>query len=135
MPSCGRQGITATVIIVTENSDQSTPDEDDDIRAINIEVPGADETRYVSTKLPADQYNMLVDLKDDHGLTWRGLLMYARRELNGLPDGADIDEVGQYQLVNETRKRHGFTWKGMLLFAARDLRKEPQKEINSTELN
>ncbi|WP_157972373.1 hypothetical protein [Saliphagus sp. LR7] len=93
-------------------------------KAINIEVPGEDQMRYVSVEMPPDQYEMLDDLKSEYGMTWRGLLMHSRRELNGLPEGDSVDEMGQYELVNKTRQRHGLTWKGMLLFAGRDLRPE-----------
>lgn len=101
---------------------EQSGEDDDETTAINMEVNGADQTRYVSVDMPTDQYEMLDDLKDEFGLTWRGLLVHTRRELDGLPKGDEIDTRGQYDLVNETRKRHGLTWKGMLLWAARDLK-------------
>ncbi|MDG5761892.1 hypothetical protein QA600_21460 [Natronococcus sp. A-GB1] len=98
-----------------ENSNGT--DGKDDSKAINIEIPGEDKTRYVSVELPHEQYQRLDDLKDQHGLTWRGLLMHTHRQLNS----PEIESTNQYEQLNETRQWHGFTWKGMLLHAARDL--------------
>lgn len=93
---------------------------EDDSKAINIEVSGAEKKRYVSVEMPYDQYKRLDDLKNRNGLTWRGLLMHTHRRL-GSPKS---EEDGQYEQLNETRQHHGFTWKGMLLYAARDLEDE-----------
>lgn len=103
---------------------EHSKNEEGETRAINIEVPGEDELRYVSVEMPPDQYEMLDDLKSEYGMTWRGLLIHSCRELTDFPKDDDVDEMGQYELMNETRQRHGFTWKGMLLFAARDLQPE-----------
>jgi hypothetical protein len=96
-------------------------------KAINVEVPDAPgvddtdsedaETAYVNIHMPAELYAELLQLKEDQGTTWRGLLVRARRELNGYPSGDD--EKSQYELLQESRKRHGLTWKGMLLEGAR----------------
>lgn len=99
-------------------------DSDAEQKAINMEVDGADRLRYVSVEMPVDQYDMLDDVKEEYGLTWRGLLIHTRRELDGFLEGDGDDQMGQYELINETRKRHGLTWKGMLLWAARDLQSE-----------
>ncbi|AGB37014.1 hypothetical protein [Natronococcus occultus] len=95
----------------------TSTDNEDDLKSVNIEVPGAEKKRYVSVDMPRDQYERLDELKSRNGLTWRGLLMHTLRSLGSLePDGGS-----QYEQLNETRQRHGFTWKGMLLYAARDL--------------
>ncbi len=96
--------------------DVSTDDEDD-LKSINIEVPGAEKTRYVSVELPHDQYERLDDRKDKNGLTWRRLLMHTQRELENPTE----DSSSQYEQLNETRQWHGFTRTGMLLHAARVL--------------
>jgi hypothetical protein len=93
---------------------------EDDSKAINIEVAGAEKKRYVSVEMPYDQYKRLDDLKNRNGLTWRGLLMHTHRSLAS----PETEEDGQYEQLNETRQHHGFTWKGMLLYAARDLEDE-----------
>jgi hypothetical protein len=102
------------VIAVASEDDETDADEKE--KAINIEVPGDDRKRYVTVEIPMDQYECLLEIKDKHGLTWRGLLMHAQRELE-YTNGPN----GQYERLNATRKRHGFTWKGILLFAAKDL--------------
>jgi hypothetical protein len=103
------------VITMEENNGANT--KEDDSKSINVEIPGENKTRYVSVELPSGQYQRLDDLKDQHGLTWRGLLMHTHRQLNS----PNIESTDQYEQLNETRQWHGFTWKGMLLHAARDL--------------
>jgi hypothetical protein len=108
------------MLVVLMADENDSMDGEEDLKAINIEVPGAEKKRYVSVDMPRDQYELLDDLKNRNGLTWRGLLMHAQRSLSELkPDS------GQYEQLNETRQLHGFTWKGMLLYAARDLEEEP----------
>ncbi|WP_394743215.1 hypothetical protein [Natronococcus roseus] len=99
-----------------EDSNETDADEHES-KSVNIEIPGENKTRYVSVELPHEQYQRLDDLKDQHGLTWRGLLMHTHRQLS-TPKTESTDQYGQ---LNETRQWHGFTWKGMLLHAARDL--------------
>lgn len=106
--------------------DDSDSDEDDRGKDINVQVPSeGGDVRYTSAKIPIDQFEALDRVKDEYGMTWRGLLMNAQRELNSYPaqniEPPDDDGKSQYQIINDTRKRHGLTWKGMLLFAARDL--------------
>ncbi|WP_255171192.1 hypothetical protein [Natrononativus amylolyticus] len=104
-------------------SDEESADQTE--KAINIEVPEGDKTRYISVEMPLEQYESLDKLKDEFGMTWRGLLIHSRRQLDGVPQpGSDEAETSQYELLNETRQRHGFTWKGMLLFAERHLRSD-----------
>ncbi|ELY58854.1 hypothetical protein [Natronococcus jeotgali] len=94
-------------------------------KSINIEIPDGDDTSYVSLKVPADQYDEFTRVKNDQGLTWRGLLVHAYRNLEA-PDGLDPD-AGQHSKLNAVRKRNGLTWKGMLLFAVRDLKEQMRK--------
>jgi hypothetical protein len=100
--------------------DDNEADDADDSKAINIEISGENKTRYVSVELPHEQYQRLDDLKNQHGLTWRGLLMHTHRQLDSL----EVESTDQYEQLNEARQWHGFTWKGMLLYAARDLDKQ-----------
>lgn len=95
--------------------------EEESSKSINIEIPGEDKVRYVSVELPHEQYQLLDDLKERHGLTWRGLLMHSYRQLSS----PETESTDQYEQLNEIRQWHGFTWKGMLLHAARDLEEYP----------
>ncbi len=42
---------------------------------------GSDEQKYINIKLPRDQYDQLVETKERHGMTWKGLLLHAQRDL------------------------------------------------------
>jgi hypothetical protein len=103
-------------VISMADSNETDTDEDDS-KSVNIEIEGENKTRYVSVEFPSEQYQHLDELKEQHGLTWRGLLMHTHRQL----DTPEIESLDQYKQLNETRQWHGFTWKGMLLYAGRDL--------------
>lgn len=111
-----------------ESDDNGSDDEPK--KNLNIEIPSEDAesgVQYAPAQLPIGQYDILDSIKEDYGLTWRGLLMVARRDLDGeIPDGSD-----QYSAINETRKYHGLTWRGMLIHAVRVLGEDERFESSS----
>lgn len=102
-------------------------DDSTEVKNLNIEIPSksADSgIQYAPAELPMKQYLTLDKIKDEYGLTWRGLLMVARRDLDG-----EIDEdEDQYSAINGSRQFHGLTWRGMLIHAVRVLGEDDRLE-------
>lgn len=115
-----------------DDDSEGNIDDADETKSLNIEIPSDSSDsgiRYAPACLPICQYEILDGIKEDYALTWRGLLMISRRDLDGgIPEGED-----QYDAINSTRKFHGLTWRGMLIHAIRVLGEDDRLDLSGSD--
>ena len=55
----------------------------------NGDTTDDNEQKYINIKLPRDQYDQLVETKERNGMTWKGLLLHAQRDLRKNNEDSD----------------------------------------------